>query len=257
MYEEIRKPRLLKDIPTAFIRSLPAIYYFDKFAQSNIPENANRLYKNNLDFMAKVMNQTAAALEIDSFKELSNSFNTVKQKKPGQDTKQSQLAAEMLAEKCTEYKNEIRAFVRKEKKSIADLYDSSVSKLNVLIIKVDDELFPIDKIRSLLTSFCYYKVQETDPDSGDLSDKIINSDVLVLSSTHNPEIHSYAKSLNSYKKPGIFLVPLNGKTEIDRVSIRHSNQLQKAGHHVIFKSFTPIRLFTSIDKEFMRYNLLS
>jgi len=255
MYEEIKKPRLLKDIPTIFIRSLPVIYYFDKYAQTSIPENVDQLFKTNIDFISSVMNTTAVELEIETFKKIGSSFGLLKQNKPGQKSNQSQLAAEMLAEKCSEYKKEIHTFVRKEKKSITELYASTVSKLNVLIIKVNDALFPIDKINSLLASFCYYNVDETYPDSGDLSDKMLRSDVVVFSSTYNPDIHNYVKSLNSYKKPGIILVPLSGKTEIDHMSLRHSNQLQKAGYQVIFKSFTPIRLFTSIDKEFMKYNL--
>lgn len=257
MYEEIKKPRLLKDIPTVFIRSLPVVYYFDKYAQSSIPENIDQLYKSNLDFLTSVMNTTALELEIDSFKDISYSFSLLKQKKPGDNSEQSQKAAEMLAEKCSEYKNEVQNFIRKEKKAINDLYNSSVSKINTLIIKVNDDLFPIDKINSILKSFCYYNVDEAYPDSDNLSEKIINSDILIFSSTYNPEIHNYVKSLNSYKKPGIILVPLTGKTEIDHMSLRHSKQLQKAGYPVIFKSFTPIRLFTSIDKEYLKYNLLN
>lgn len=255
MYDEIRKPRLLKDVPTVFIRSLPSLYYFNKYADTKILEQAKLLFDSNVDYLHEAMVLVAKQLNNTQFIEISNRLKELKKEKASLLAEPIQQIIEVLSERCTQYRQEIRTLIRKEKKTYENLYNSKVFKLEILIIKINEDLFPMTKVTSALENFCYYNVYSIDSDSSELSEKIVKSDAVVFTSTYSPDIHNQVKVLQAYKKPGIILVPLNGEAHIDRVSLRHGNQLQKAGYHVIIKSFTPVRLFSSIDKEFLRKQL--
>ncbi|MFC2088709.1 hypothetical protein ACFLSX_03830, partial [Calditrichota bacterium] len=158
MYDDIKKPRLLKDVPTVFIRSLPSIYYFNKYANTTIPEQARLLFDSNIDYLSEAMILTAKQLNNNQFKEISYSLNKLKKEKPGQIAEQLQQITELLSEQCTQYKQEIRALIRKEKTTYESKYNSKVFKLKVLILKINEELFPVNKVTSALESFCNYTV---------------------------------------------------------------------------------------------------
>ena len=55
MYEEIRKPKLLKDVPTSLIRALPTLYYTNKLSSSEMPGRIQELYDSNVDFLNQAL----------------------------------------------------------------------------------------------------------------------------------------------------------------------------------------------------------
>ncbi|MCK5077802.1 MAG: hypothetical protein KAR38_15575, partial [Calditrichia bacterium] len=50
MYDDIKKPQLLKNIPMVFIRTLPILYYDSRYAKNNIPEKPGQIFHTHLEY---------------------------------------------------------------------------------------------------------------------------------------------------------------------------------------------------------------
>jgi len=151
--------------------------------------------------------------------------------------------------------DKLKKFIKSEKSKFNEIYNKNIIKLNIALVNTQEDKDILKKISSILKNNCNYNIESTIPNDSKYSDHILNSDFVIIDSTFNPEVHQIITSINSFKKPGIALVPMTGNSEEDRISLRHGNQIKKKGYHVIYKSFTPIRMFTSIDREYLKFNL--
>ena len=79
--------------------------------------------------------------------------------------------------------------------------------------------------------------------------------MVLFYSIASPEIHNQVRSLETFHKPGLALAKIEGNGSPDKEIIRHGAQLMKMGFCVLFKMFTPLRLFTTIDKTFIAFNM--
>jgi hypothetical protein len=84
---------------------------------------------------------------------------------------------------------------------------------------------------------------------------MLDSDVVLFCSTASPNIHHQVKSLQNFKKPGLAIVQMEKDVAEDKEAIRHGSQLMKTGFPVLIKMFTPLRLFTTIDKIYLLHQL--
>jgi len=107
----------------------------------------------------------------------------------------------------------------------------------------------------ILKNFCYYEADKASIHAYNYPEKLVKSDFIFYASTHPASIHSDIKSLKTYQKPGLAIAYIEKEGVADRQAIRHGAQLQKSGFPVLYKVFTPIRLFTSVDKLYMKYHL--
>jgi hypothetical protein len=130
-----------------------------------------------------------------------------------------------------------------------------VIPLQIVLIEYTGGKENVSALRNTLQNFCYYKVVTEKPDSYNYGSTLLQSDFGMFTSTFPSRIHDDVKSLKSYRRPGLAVAYLNEEEERNTQSIRHGSQLHKTGFPVLFKIFTPIRLFTSIDKEYMKFNL--
>jgi hypothetical protein len=255
MHEEFRKPGILKHIPIPLIRALPSIYYYNNYRKSNIIEKVTKLVDSNINYLDEALVYISNRLDIHQFKDISRLIYRLKNENSIQYTTHYTTAIEKLASVCECNIDKIKNFLKSEKSKLNDIYSKNVLKLQITLVKTHGIEAMHKKIFSNLKNNCNYEVDSITSDNSKYSDKIINSDLAVIDSTLKPEIHQLMDGINSFKKPRVALVPLTGNIEDDRISLRHGNQLKKKGYHVIIKSFTPIRLFTSIDKEYLKYNL--
>ena len=69
MYGDIKKPFLLKDIPSVLLRSLPAIYYFSKYFNHSTPHKTKPLFKTNVMFLSNALNYLGEKWKSDELKE--------------------------------------------------------------------------------------------------------------------------------------------------------------------------------------------
>jgi hypothetical protein len=255
MYEDFRKPGILKHIPIPLIRALPCIYYYNTYRISRNNEKATKLLDSNINYLDEALVYMSNRLDIHQFKDISRMIYRLKKDNSTQYTLHYTTAIEKLACVCEYNIDKIKKFLKSEKSKLNDIYNKNILKLKIILVNTQGIGVQHKKLSSILTNNCNYDVDSTNVHNSKYSEQIINSDLVVIDSTFKPEIHQLMDSLNSFKKPGIALVPLAGNTDEDRISLRHGNQLKKKGYHVIYKSFTPIRMFTSIDREYLKYNL--
>jgi hypothetical protein len=130
-----------------------------------------------------------------------------------------------------------------------------VNTINVLLIDNSCGEQDITKVAGTLKKLCYYHTNLTEPVSSDFSSKLLASDFALFYCISSPDIHKQVHSLTTYQIPGLAMMQIDRDVAINQEAIRHGAQLMKNGFCVLYKMFTPIRLFTTIDKTFLQYNL--
>jgi len=255
MYEEIRKPKLLKDIPSIIIRCLPVIYYYGKFARASVPQKVHDLFIGNAQYLAKGISQLGNTINHGAFLSLSSSAEKLVEFKGDNLIEHLEKITTELAQLATEHRDEIRKTVQKIRPVLNNLYQTSVIKLHTLVVDNNNEPEIASKLGKTLMNFCFYEVENTSSSARDYSSKHINTDFVIFASTKPAQIHEDVISLQTYHKPGLAIVHIEKDAPLDKQAVRHGSQLLKIGFPVLFKVFTPIRLFTTIDKTYMRFHL--
>jgi hypothetical protein len=255
MYEEIRKPRLLKDIPLTLIRPLPTLYYANKFANQEIPDKIHRSYQSNVKFLSQALQIISKYLKNNNFELLAKEINSLDVLPSSKNIDKVQKFSISLADLCSDTKAALREQTHMIKTALMEIYSSLVNTIHILVIDNSRGTEDIYKVLGILKNFCQYKVHHVQPESQEYVKSVIESDFILLYSTSSPEIHQQVKSLKTYHLPGIAMAQFPKNTDPDKETIRHGAQLIKIGFPVLFKMFTPIRMFTTIDKTYIQYHL--
>jgi hypothetical protein len=255
MYEEIRKPKLLKDVPTSLIRALPTLYYTNKFSRDDLDERINILYNSNVVFLSNALKEIGHQLQNNDFSLLAVEANELKGKPSADLFQRTQDFSEKLATVCSLNREALRKNNHEIKSELTTLYPSLVNTLNVLLIDNSCGKQNISKVAGTLKNLCFYHVDQTEPASPDFSSKLLASDFALFYCISSPEIHKQVNSLTTYHIPGLAMMQIDKDVALNQEAIRHGAQLTKIGFCVLYKMFTPIRLFTTIDKTFLQYNL--
>jgi hypothetical protein len=255
MYEEIRKPKLLKDVPTSLIRALPTLYYTNKFSGNDMTERVLELYDSNVDFLSQALKKIGNQLINKEFTILADKALELKGIPSADMLVKTQDFSEKLADLCTVNKEDLRKNIRDIKSQLNSLYPTLVNTINVLLIDNSCGEEDITKVSGTLKNLCFYHVDQTEPVSSDFSSKLLDSDFALFYCISSPEIHKQVNSLTTYHVPGLAMMHIDKDVALNQEAIRHGAQLMKIGFCVLYKMFTPIRLFTTIDKTYLHYNL--
>jgi hypothetical protein len=255
MYDEIRKPTLLRDIPLLLIRGLSPIYYYCKYANDHAPEAVKNHYINHLSYVASTIQLVGGILKDKNLCELSNSFRQLENLSSGDRLKKLEQLTTKLSAISAKLKSDFEKVVKEKKSELVEVYNQSIDKLKLLLVDNNNEPDRVKKLQGILGNFCLYEVDSVNIRAHHYPEKLINNDFIFFSSTHPSTIHQTVKSLKTYQKPGLAVAYIDRDGVVDRQAIRHGSQLQKAGFPVLFKVFTPIRLFTSVDKLYMKFHL--
>ena len=255
MYEEIRKPKLLKDVPTSLIRALPTVYYTNQFGKDNLTDRIQELYDSNVDFLHEALKIISHQLKNNEFAVLANKTLSLKDHASKELPAKTQEFSIELAELCTSFREELRNSNKEIKSQLSALYPSLVNTINVLLIDNSYGEEDISKVSGTLKNLCFYHVDQTEPVSADFSSKLLASDFALFYCISSPEIHKQVNSLTTYHIPGLAMMHIDKDVALNQEAIRHGAQLMKIGFCVLYKMFTPIRLFTTIDKTYLQYNL--
>lgn len=257
MYEDIRKPDILRNIPLLLIRGLSPVYYFCRFINNHSTEKAENIYLGHLNFVASLVRRMGEELKSKELCQLATRLTMLENIADTSQIKELEKITSSLSEVCTKKRTPIEQMFRNKKSEFVNLYHQNIEKLKVLLVDNNNEPERVNKIASLLQNFCYYELDTSRHNAYNYSKKLIENDFIFFASTHPATIHDLFKSLNTYKKPGLAVAYIEKDGKVDRQAIRHGAQLQKVGFQVLYKVFTPIRLFTSIDKIYMKYQLAS
>ncbi len=256
MYEEIRRPKLLKPIPMLFIRSLSTIYYFGKYVGDNVPEKPRDLFITNLDYLSTGLKNLGNYLSDCQFNNIGEKIEQLNSISGSEIQKKLEEATVELSQLCEQQQNAIDCAIKELRMKFMENYRNTVTKIGVLVIDNNNEPEAVNKISSILNNFCYFDTERTPFPSKDYPALLANADFAFFTSTHPSQIHDMVNSLRrGYRKPGLAIAYLEKQKAPDDQAIRHGAQLQRSGFYVLYKVFTPIRLFTSIDKIYMKYHL--
>ena len=252
MFEELRKPRFLKDMPVIFIRSLPVIYYTLRTKKKQIPEKMLNLYKLNCQFLFSSVHHLANSEKVPQLMSIFDEQFL-------RDLQKLTITLEtfndfiiMLSQLCSESQSTIIKHMQAHKSWYIDNYTKTVPSLNLLVLceKIDD--MSSDKLIKNLKSFCFYHTELKNYDCLKLSKAIVFCDVVILIVGLNSKVHELAEHVEKYLKPQLAIAPIYDDCQ---QTMRIGAHLHKSGLTVLYKSFTPLRLFTSIDREYVLYNL--
>jgi hypothetical protein len=255
MYEGIPRPRFLKDIPLTLIRGITPVYYFNKYARNQNMSEVEQIYKTNLHFLSSSIKLLGDKINVKELADISETVSTFVSNSPIENTSHIEKVITNLSELCNKNQETIRKEYVNIKSAIINLYKETVKKIKVLIVDVKEEADKINKLESILKNFCYYETNISTPSSQDYSNSLIKNDFVLFSSIYPSQIHDLVKALDTYKKPGMALGYIETGAFADEQTIRNGAQLQKIGFPVLFKVFTPIRFFTTIDKLYFKYHL--
>jgi len=250
MYEEIRKPRLLKDIPVMLIRTLPPLYYYTKYNRGYAPEKVERLFKSHARFLAVVLQEIGERLANDSFLKISSLCKKIELNPEEGKVILNDLTAQ-ISDICKRNREQLRPLIQEIKPELIKSYKGAVPALKVALVE-NGNVELVQKLKSSLCNLCFYEVAKLNWKGSETISAISDSDVVLFASTASPRIHDQVRALQTYKKPGLAASSLDEDREL---SLRHGAQLLRIGFPVLFKVFTPIRLFTSVDKVFIKYHL--
>lgn len=255
MVEDARKPFLLRDIPSPLLRPLPVIYYFARHFKSATPKKTKDLFKTNITYLSNVLDYLAQNPELSAFRDLSASVFNLNLIGQNQLVEAVEKESSKLARYSTEYKAVLFKTVKESKKALNQLYDQTVTRLQVLLIDNNNEGQRVEKLKKTLSNFCRYRVITSNVRDKHFYDHLLNVDFAVFTSTKPPQILKDVQCLQILRKPGLALASLNPDGKLDEQSVYHGAQLMNSGIRVLFKVFTPIRLYATIDKLYMSYYL--
>ncbi len=257
MYEDIRKPRLLRNIPLLLIRPLPILYYYSRYFKKKAPDTLQEIHQTHLHYLTaavELLNHHTHLAELpEVVAELSRLGDVP-------DEKRSLLLQQIvlkLSRICGKYREDIGQAARALRSRWVEMYRETTRKIRVLAVDNNNEPERTEKLRHTLQNFCLYPCDQCPLISKELPQKMLKTDFVLLTSTFPTRIHSQVEWLRDYRKPGLALATIGIESQPDKQSIRHGAQLQRIGFPVIYKTFTPIRLFTSIDKTYVQYHLRS
>jgi hypothetical protein len=256
MYEEIRKPKLLKDVPTSLIRALPTLYYANKYSGGNMSESIQNLYSSNVDFLNQALRKIGNQMKNVEFTTLADKALDLKGMPSTDMFQKIQDFSEKLANLCTVNREDLRKNTRDIKSHLSTLYPSLVDTIKVLLIDNSCGEEDITKVYGTLKNLCFYHVDQIEPVSSEFTSKLLASDFALFYCISSPDIHKQVHSLTTYHIPGLAMMHIDKDVALSQEAIRHGAQLMKMGFCVLYKMFTPLRLFTTIDKTYLHYNLI-
>jgi hypothetical protein len=250
MYENIRKPGLLRDIPLLFIRALPALYYHGRYAVNQDFPKGQKLYQQNINYLTRAIALMKGQLPYKKLVVLDNILKNLKEISNDQILKQVEQLTLALSDLCSENSEHCRKFYKENKQQLINLYRDSVSPLRILT----KNTLPGEKLCHLLNEFCHYDVTHTSLDQDDFPDQLTANDFVVLCGLSSSDIHKDIDQIDAFHKPALVVSTSQQTDPNDKIALRHAMQLMRTGVPVIFKILTPIRLFTSIEKTYFKYH---
>jgi hypothetical protein len=254
----MQRPNVIKGIPFLLVRALPTIYYYGRYAGVAVPEDVKLRFCAGVDYLHQAVVKIAKQLSDPEMFIVGENIMAL-QSMPHEKISQAlyQLTFR-LSDICMRNKQRVKEIYDGEtglNREIAALYDGKISKLFILVIDNDNAAAWCERLAATLVSTCRYKVDLANPAKSSFSGQIIASEFLVFSSATPQTIHDDVNYLSIYQKPGLILAPMKKDSKLDQNTIRNGAWLKKRGFNVLYKNFSPIRLFTTIDKIAIKYLL--
>jgi len=254
----IRKPNIVKGIPALLVRALPTIFYFGRYAGEKIPAPAKLIFDSHLDYLTQAIRNMSATLHERELEAIADRVAKLSHIHPSQIEGEIYHISSALSKIFSAKKDFVKDQLDGDagvKESLIQLYRTTARRPIIAVVDNNNELEWIDKLSNTLSASCYYDTIKTRPLAEDYSDAILKSDFVLFVSATPQSIHEDVAWLKNYHKPGLILGTLKRDEKLDQQTIRNGAWLKSRGYDVLFKLFSPFRLFTSIDKINIRFLL--
>jgi hypothetical protein len=251
MYENIRKPALLKPIPLMWLRALPAMYYFGKYIDIDDHPRCRALFSESISYLSTVLTEFKKNQKYENISALIDRLHGIS------DIPQQDILAgverftQELSHICSVHTKQIQTHYKANKQKMIKQYQSSVTPLKVLVCGIPSD----HKVHHILDTFCQYNLSFSDVHSRDYATLLAETDIVLLGDTSDTTILSVVDQMHAFNLPAVILLIFKKWESDDYLRSRHARQLIRMGIPVIYKIITPIRLFTTIDKSYMKYHL--
>ncbi|MBD3289186.1 hypothetical protein GF337_10310 [candidate division KSB1 bacterium] len=251
----ISKPNIVKGIPVPLIRPLPTLYYFGRFSNGKQSNEASNYFNGTVDYTCDAIQLLHDQTADETLLQLSRLCSDLK-KCAAQETTDCVIdITTKLSKCCSEHSAQIKGNNALSKDHFLSIYKSKVKPLKTLLIDNNNEPDKIERISNTLTNTCFFEVFDTKPNADKYIARINQSDFIVFTSAKPITINEDVQSIQSYEKPFIVLADITKDDVKDQQTLRNGAWLQSRGYEVLYKIFTPLRLFTTIDKMYMKFHL--
>lgn len=254
----IRKPNVVKGIPSLIVRSLPTLYYYGRYARAKIPAKAKIIFDSNIKYLSAALAKMAAVISDKNLDSLITDVNELSNTAPEKVEEKVYEITRKLSSTCVNNRDALKQAYEGEKglkKQLTDLFCEIAEKTKVVLIDNNNQADWVDNLSKKLTANCYYDVNITKTTADDFSDIIVKSDFVVFASATPQSIHEDVEFLETYRKPGIVLGSMQKDEKLDQQTMRNGSWLKNRGYDVLYKIFSPMRLFTTIDKINIKFML--
>ncbi len=254
----VRKPNIIKGIPAVIVRALPSIYYYGRYAGEKIPSAARTIFESHLNYLNQAIMKTAVIMRNPELEKLAAHVARFASLHPSRIEPAVYRLSGALSGIFSAQKDIVRATFDDDsetKNALIELFRTTVRRPGIAIIDNGNELEWVDKLATTLRSSCYYEANITRPLAENFSGTMVASDFILFASATPQRIHEDVELLKTYKKPGLILGQLKKDEKLDQQTIRNGAWLRSRGYDVLFKLFSPLRLFTTIDKINIRFLL--
>ncbi len=254
----VQKPNIVRGIPTIIVRAMPTIFYYGRYAGQNIPELAKVYFDSHVEYLIQAITKMTSILSEKEIKSTTNEIPKLFEIQPVQIEDEIYKISRNLSAIFSAKKDVLKTQYDSEngvKAELIELFRLTAKSPKVAVVDTNNELEWVDKLANTLTDSCYYDIIKTRPMAESYTDDILQCDFVLFASATPQRIHEDVEILKNYKKPGLVLAQLKKDERLDQQTIRNGAWLKSRGHNVLFKLFSSLRLFTSIDKINIRYLL--
>jgi len=254
----VREPNVVRGIPTLMVRAMPTIFYYGRYAGQHISVHAKSYFQSYIQYLILSINKMASILDDQELAVVTTQIESLSKIVPVKIEENVYQISRNLSAIFSGKKDMVREHYDGEngvKKSLIDLFRSTAKRPKIAIVDTSNEFEWIANLSNKLTDSCYYDTVKTTAISENFSSDISASDFVLFASATPQRIHEDVECLKTYKKPGLILGQLKKDEKLDQQTIRNGSWLRSRGYDVLFKLFSPLRLFTSIDKINIRFLL--
>jgi len=255
MEDKISSPNIVKGIPAPLIRPLPPLYYYGRFSDNKHIEHAQKFFSGNVSYLIEGINILTKITADKQFDEVSQLTSTLLTAANNKISDIVYAITSDLSALCTKYSNVLKNNPDISKENLATLYQSKVTPLQVLLIDNNNESERMEKLLDIFQNTCYYRVTQIKPHSDRFVEKINSNDFIIFASAYPIHINEQVQNIQQYRKPCMVMAELKKDKKIDQQTLRNGAWLQSRGFEVLYKIFTPLRLFTTIDKLYLKFIL--
>jgi len=253
MYENIRKPGWLRRTPSLLIRSLPAVYYYARFVINTAPPKVASYYQMQIRYLEQALKELGRELGKTEFENCADQFAGLINTSPEERLKRTESATREMTVCCDKW----HAILQQERSrwtlTLKQLFDKTVTPLQLILINYHKDQARIEKLHHILTTSCHYEVTCITGIEDTHQTQILNADCLIFTDIQPSRLHRDYERLKSYGRPALAIIPRQDSEDIRTTAIRHAGQLSRLGVDILFYFLTPIRLYTSIEKNYMHF----